>query len=204
MDNTEQLIAIYHTGFIVSILVMCIGLALAVLFFFVFDIKNIFMIRTGRAKQKSIADMQERNLQTGKLSSSPYTDSGEIRGKKERRKTGAFKTGAFRSSDKKQGDVVQPAKRPMESTVPLQESSTVGQADQTTLNGPLETSLLSTPSSHSSSDETLYQNGSSQYEAQGTEVLADGNNLPVPAPASSGFKFTVTERTIVIHTNESI
>ena len=199
MDNTEQLIAIYHTAFIVSALVMCIGLILAVAFFFLFDIKNIFMIRTGKAKQKSISEMQERNLQTGKLSSSPYTDSGEIRRKKEKRKTGAF-----RVPDKKPGTVVQPAKRPMESTVPLQESGAVGKTDQTTLDSPLETSLLGTSSSNPSNDETLYQNESSQYEVQGTEVLGGGSDQPMPAQAGSGFKFTVTERTIVIHTNESI
>ena len=196
MENTEQLIAIYHTGFIVSIIVMCIGLALAVLFFFMFDIKNIFMIRTGRARQKSIADMQERNLQTGKLSSSPYTDSGEIRNKKERRKTGAFKTGAFRSSDRKQGAEVQPAKQRLEAAEHLQNNGISGLAS--------ETSMLAEPNNAVSMDETLLNMESSQYEAPGTTVLAGNDHPQVQASTSAKPKFTVTERTIVTHTNEII
>ena len=199
MENTEQLIAIYHTGFIVSIIVMFIGLALAVLFFFLFDIKNIFMIRTGRAKQKSIADMQQRNLQTGKLSSSPYTDSGEIRNKKERRKTGAFKTGAFRFSDKKQGDVVQPVqpvKRQPEATVALSNNDISGQA--------METSLLAETNNSASKEEALLNMESPQYEAPGTTVLAGDDRQQMQAPTSVKPKFTVTERTIVIHTSEII
>lgn len=201
MENTEQLIAIYHTGFIVSIIVMFIGLALAVLFFFLFDIKNIFMIRTGRAKQKSIADMQQRNLQTGKLSSSPYTDSGEIRNKKERRKTGAFKTGAFktgafRSSDRKQGAEVQPAKQQPEAAEHLQNNGISGLAS--------ETSLLAEPNNAVSMDETLLNMESSQYEAPGTTVLAGNDHPQVQASTSAKPKFTVTERTIVTHTNEII
>lgn len=199
MENTEQLIAIYHTGFIVSIIVMFIGLALAVLFFFLFDIKNIFMIRTGRAKQKSIADMQQRNLQTGKLSSSPYTDSGEIRNKKERRKTGAFKTGAFRFSDKKQGDVVQPVqpvKRQPEATAALSNNDISGQA--------METSLLAETNNSASKEEALLNMESSQYEAPGTTVLAGNDHPQVQTSTSAKPKFTVTERTIVTHTNEII
>ena len=191
MDNTEQLIAIYHTGFIVSIIVMCIGLALAVLFFFLFDIRNIFLIRSGRAEQKSISEMQARNLQTGKLSSSPYTDSGEIRRKKEKRKTGAF-----RSQEKKPGPVIEPAKQPAELTEALQDSPVFGQVN--------ETSILSTPNNNISSDETLFEAASSQFEAQSSAAPEVRAEQKIPARAASDFKFTVTERTIVIHTNESI
>ena len=80
MDNTEQLIAIYHTGFIVCAVLLVVGIALAVLFFFKFDIRTIYMLRTGKAKQQTINEMKERNLKTGKLSaSSPYTDSGDLK-----------------------------------------------------------------------------------------------------------------------------
>ena len=176
MENTEQLIAIYHTGFIVSIIVMFIGLALAVLFFFLFDIKNIFMIRTGRAKQKSIADMQQRNLQTGKLSSSPYT-----------------------VSDKKQGDVVQPVqpvKRQPEATAALSNNDISGLA--------METSLLAETNNSASKEEALLNMESSQYEAPGTTVLAGNDHPQVQTSTSAKPKFTVTERTIVTHTNEII
>ena len=68
MDNTEQLISLYHTGFIVCVVLFVIGILLAVACFFMFDIRNIFMLRTGRAKQQTIAEMQARNQKTGKLS----------------------------------------------------------------------------------------------------------------------------------------
>ena len=143
--------------------------------------------------------MQQRNLQTGKLSSSPYTDSGEIRNKKERRKTGAFKTGAFRFSDKKQGDVVQPVqpvKRQPEATAALSNNDISGQA--------METSLLAETNNSASKEEALLNMESSQYEATETTVLAGDDYPQVQASTSAQLKFTVTERTIVTHTNEII
>lgn len=183
MDNTEQLINIYHTGFIVCVVLFVIGVLLAVACFFLFDIRNIFMLRTGRAKQRTIEEMQARNQKTGKLSSDvPYTDSGSLKGPstgKRGKKSGALK--------------VEP-KRPV-SIEPPQAAPKKQLGTELTANA----------------DKTLMQGGEVKQMADQihldpleTEVLTSAQKSAAPVNASPGFRFTITERTIVTHTTESI
>ena len=65
-------------------IIMITALVLAVLFFFVFDIKTNFEIRTGRAKQLSAGKIGENNTGSGKLKRKidmDYTTSDLIRHK---------------------------------------------------------------------------------------------------------------------------
>ena len=189
MDNTERLISIYHTGFIVCAILLVVGIALAVLFFFMFDIRNVYMIRTGRAKQKTIEEMQARNLKTGKLSTSaPYTDSGELRKKDEKRKTGAFKTGAFRLPERRKATVEPPKESPKQPQ-PAPSSS------------PGETVLLNEAPAGAGAVRSAPD---PNFDPLATEVLSTDKQAAEPAVSKTGFRFTITERTIVIHTSESI
>ena len=193
MDNTERLISIYHTGFIVCAILLVVGIALAVLFFFMFDIRNVYMIRTGRAKQKTIEEMQARNLKTGKLSTSaPYTDSGELRRKEEKRKTGAFKTGAFRFPEKRKVTVEPPKESPVRpQTAPG--------------SSPGETVLLNeTPAAANTAASAVRSAAVPSIDPMATEVLSADKKAAEPAATKTGFRFTITERTIVTHTSESI
>ena len=193
MDNTERLISIYHTGFIVCAILLVVGIALAVLFFFMFDIRNVYMIRTGRAKQKTIEEMQARNLKTGKLSTSaPYTDSGELRKKDEKRKTGAFKTGAFRLPERRKV-TVEPPKESPKHPQPASASS------------PGETVLLNeAPAGSGVAASAVRSAPDPNFDPLATEVLSTDKQAAEPAASKTGFRFTITERTIVIHTSESI
>lgn len=192
MDN-ERLISIYHTGFIVCAVLLIVGIALAVLFFFMFDIRNVYMIRTGRAKQKTIEEMQARNLKTGKLSSSaPYTDSGELRKKEEKRKTGQFKTGAFKLPERRKITVEPPKESPKRpQTAPA--------------SSPSETVLLSETSAGADAAASAVKSAANpNIDPLATEVLSTEKQAAEPAASKTGFRFTITERTVIIHTSESI
>lgn len=67
MDNTTQLMELYSTCFTVSMVITIAAAALAVFLFFRFNIRGIYAIRSGRAKQREIREMEERNRRTGKL-----------------------------------------------------------------------------------------------------------------------------------------
>lgn len=67
MQELEQIIKIYHTAFIIFLVLTIIFLGISVLLFFRFNIRNIYDLRTGRGAQKTIQKMEEINAQTGKL-----------------------------------------------------------------------------------------------------------------------------------------
>lgn len=61
------MISVLNTGFIICLSAAILFLIISVVLFFLFDIKTIFMIRSGRAQAKSIKEMQEANASTGRL-----------------------------------------------------------------------------------------------------------------------------------------
>lgn len=67
MQETEQLITLYHTGFIIFLILTILFAALSVLLFFLFKIRRVFDYLTGRAEKRTIRQMEEENAQTGKL-----------------------------------------------------------------------------------------------------------------------------------------
>lgn len=227
MDNTEQLISIYHTGFIVCTLLLIAGIAMAVLFFFMFDIRNIFRIRTGRAKQQTISEMQERNLKTGKLSiDSPYTESGELKPKERKRNTGAFRIPGRKGADEqKPKPLVAPASGSSVTTerigMPAPAAPSGGLSGPEAAAAPaaaMETSVLegganASPSSNEiPSQGPAFSSGAASVptpaETYGTPI--ETSVLAEPAPqiagqgAARGFRFEITERILVIHTAETI
>lgn len=60
-------ISLLKTGFIICLSAAIIFFVITVVLFFLFDIKTIFMIRSGRAQAKSVKEMQEANANTGHL-----------------------------------------------------------------------------------------------------------------------------------------
>lgn len=67
MRELERMIEIYHTGFIVCLILACVFFAAAAIMFFKFDIRRIIDMKTGRGARKSIQKMEEINAKTGKL-----------------------------------------------------------------------------------------------------------------------------------------
>lgn len=66
MDNTN-VISILETCFQVCVAFTVMFFIINVILFFVFDIRALFNIRTGRAKRKTIKEMQAANDSTGRL-----------------------------------------------------------------------------------------------------------------------------------------
>ena len=67
MQELERTINICHTAFIVFLILAIVFLAVSVIFFFWFNIRGIYDMRTGRGARKTIQKIQELNDQTGKL-----------------------------------------------------------------------------------------------------------------------------------------
>lgn len=78
MDSIDSLISIFRTCFHVCIAFTVLFLIITVVLFFLFDVKTIFNIRTGRAKKKTVKEMQEANNTTGRLRVSGKTLTSQL------------------------------------------------------------------------------------------------------------------------------
>lgn len=65
--EANDLINIFQTCFQVCLAFTVLFFIITVILFFLFDIRAIFNIRTGRAKNKTIKEMQQANNTTGRL-----------------------------------------------------------------------------------------------------------------------------------------
>ena len=79
MEQINRALDFYKLGFRISMIAAILGFALAVFFFFRFNIRGIFQLMTGRAKAKTVKNREERNEKTGKLRDDPFDlDSEEL------------------------------------------------------------------------------------------------------------------------------
>lgn len=67
MEETQQLISLFHTGFIICLVLTILFAALSIFLFFFLRIRNVFDNMTGRAEKRTIRMMEEENAKTGKL-----------------------------------------------------------------------------------------------------------------------------------------
>lgn len=65
--NNENLVGVFGTLSVVCFVLAAVFAILAVAMFFIFDIKNIFDMRTGRAQKRVITEMEAENALTGRL-----------------------------------------------------------------------------------------------------------------------------------------
>lgn len=72
MQETEQLIALYHTGFIICLILTILFAVLSIFLFFKLKIRYVFDFLTGRGEKRTIKQMEEENAQTGKLRKDTY------------------------------------------------------------------------------------------------------------------------------------
>lgn len=137
MEQIQQQINLFYTLFYVCLGICIFCLILSVIFFFKFDIINIFNARTGRSVKKTVQQVEEMNARTGQL----------------RRPTGRGNTGTLSRSgnignSKKLGsvrkarmeDIIQPP--PVSPTAPLSPGMSGGSADGTEILGAGETEVL--------------------------------------------------------------
>ena len=67
MQQIQQQINMFHILFYVCLGLCIVFLILSVIFFFKFDIRNIFNAKTGRSVRKTVQSMEEKNARTGSL-----------------------------------------------------------------------------------------------------------------------------------------
>lgn len=167
-------ISLFGTLFYVSLGLAVLGLGLAVFFFFFFDIPSVFALMTGRAKQQTIQRMAEQNARTGNLRSSITGRPGN--------------SGKLGRSEKLSGGrsaVVTPPSQVMTADMqppPMSRTEQVGAAT-------METAAM-------------------RQEAAGATTVLPRMEETAGETAllqhTPGFRFDVTESTLVIHTTEII
>jgi len=119
----EGIIQVYSTGFTVSMVVAILGAISSVALFFLYDIKTIFLIRTGRAQKLSEKKIAEHNAATGSLKADYSFDyeTSQLRSGR-RRKTGrtASQTGVTARQKQATGQMAASAAPAVEETTMLQ------------------------------------------------------------------------------------
>lgn len=79
-----DLLSFFNTAFVICLAMTILFFVISVVLFFLFDIKTIYMIRSGRAQARTVKEMEEINSSTGRLR--PGTKSGEKNKKKKEQK----------------------------------------------------------------------------------------------------------------------
>lgn len=72
MQGSEQMIELYHAGFLICLYLALFFAALSVFIFFKFKIRQVFDFMTGRGEKRTIRQMEEENAKTGKLRQDTY------------------------------------------------------------------------------------------------------------------------------------
>lgn len=73
-----NIINILNTGFTLCLAFAILFFVIAVVLFFIFDIRTIFNIRSGRAQAKTVKEMQEANSNTGRLRVGKQTQTAKL------------------------------------------------------------------------------------------------------------------------------
>lgn len=183
MDNTTQLMELYSTCFTVSMVITIAAAALAVFLFFKFNIRGIYAIRSGRAKQREIREMEERNQRTGKLRADNEFDFDSTGS----RDNSTVKTGPTKSSGRKTAGAGKTG-----STGGRRSGRIRGRTGSTG-----GTAKTQQPSSETA---VLHGTNSAEHHANDTLPLSE----PLQARTVQGFRFDITEYTAVVHTDEII
>lgn len=186
-----DLISIFRICFYICLAFTILFFIISVVLFFLFDIKTIFNIRTGRAKQKTIKEMQAANNSTGRLRVDGKTLTSQL-SKNDKKNT----------KRKKENVIVTPQTEPVKQQYVNQNKTPYGDGSENTTVLPQDaepTAVLSQP------DVQSYDPG-----AQPTQQLSesDVNNIGYDNSFAYGnvqdVNFQVVKKLVVIHTDETI
>lgn len=184
MDNTTQLMELYSTCFTLSMVITIIAAALAVFLFFRFNIRGIYAIRSGKAKQREIREMEERNQRTGKLREDSEFDFDSTGS----RDNGTVKTGPTKSSGRR--------------TARSGKTGSTGGRKSGRIRGRTGSTGGTAKQPQQPSSETAVLGGVSGAEHHANDTLPLSE--PLQAKPVQGFRFDITEYTAVVHTDEII
>lgn len=198
-----NLINLFNTCFYVCLVLTILFFVVSVVLFFLFDIRSIFNIKTGRAMQKTIKEMQSVNSSTGRLRVGGKTLTSELSSDRKKKKKNRKKASAdyISSSDKDKAktDTVHHDEYKTEVTDNNWRGSDMFDGAQKT------TVLQGEPDPTS----VLYPKGFSSYDygTQPTSQLSDNdfeNNQNTPYGNVRNIHFGVVKKLILINTDEII
>lgn len=161
----------------ISIAIAVVGFGLAVFFFFFFDIRSIRALMTGKAKQQTIQRMAEQHSKTGTLRH--ITENTRDPSLPRIQHPVMPPTAEIKAPESKPYDFE------------AEETGVLSSAEET---GILGGRAVDTPTAVANT----------QASAGETSILAQPAFQPEPAPVIPGFRFEVTESTMLIHTQEFI
>jgi hypothetical protein len=190
--DTLQTIELCQNLFYVFAGVAAVGLVLAVYLFFKFDIPYTYSMLTGKARKRTIEQMEKQKFQTGRLrmSGSMGHTGNPSRLTKKPGKTGETMTGTVQS-----GSVTAAPEPELAITAPMRPADiTAPLAD----GGHPDTQVL-----HSDVPETqdLCESKNPQEEACTQDL---GKTAPLKTETDQGFQFRITEETLCVNTDELI
>ena len=179
MDSLNQI------GFYQSASTICFGIAiaaaiLAVVLFFLLDIREIFMIETGRAQRKTVEEMHARNQRTGKLRDDTEADLSNTGGT-------TVKSTYGMKTEKDTGK---------QNT---RDSLTVSMKDDTSENRSESSGYGPDPGGGSDGLARARNDSVSNGSGEATEILYNQPDLNLAEQS-----FRVTQKTIITHTSEVI
>ena len=176
--NPSDLVDLYTTGFRICLAITLIALAVAVYLFIKLDIRSVFMLVSGRKRKKTIKQLSEAQERTDQIGPAmPNLDFGNTGGIGNTGNTGG--TGKLARS--RVGGLFRRSGRSGELSPPTQPG--------------MDTMPLS------AAGESPGANSANLDTAQMADVEVAAKPL---GSAAQRIGFKVTERTLVIHTNELI
>ena len=209
MQAAEQTISLYHTLFLIFLVLTVIFALLSILLFFTFRIRQVFDFLTGRGEKRTIRQMEEENAKTGKLrqeyagintSSDLYrTPSGSIPPTLYPT-TGKMYTGTEpteQTSSSQHQEHMADSRMSLDGSAPTDMLG--GQAE-----GSEETTLLH---KNEGDEETTLLNKNDSSEVQDSEsktVVLNQEMLAAAAMAKAVGRFEIIKESIWIHTDERI
>lgn len=174
-------IELYEKLFYVFAGMGALSLALSVFLFFRFEIPQTYAMLTGKARRKTIQEIERQNAQTGRLRQNPKSNTGKrTEPARKRQSTSSQKRPADAKRSTGKADAPRKERRPR----PVAPPAPAERPETEVLTAPaMQTVMLSKPT------------GITEELAR-TEMLK-----PVQ---DTSFYFQMTENTICIHTNELI
>lgn len=200
MDIFEK-IELYHNLFVGSLFLCIICLILAVVLFFVLDIRDVLGYLTGRSARKKIKEMEEANASTGRLSSRERSNMQYVA---QEMKNDMGVRGQVVPGARKVEHVVE-IQQPQQ-IIPEQMPSAQMRPQEAEATGILRQKVNETEVLQSEMDSTtLLQTGQeSETSLLKQEILEDGATVALKAETNTDGSFRIERELIFIHTDEVI
>lgn len=209
MQGAEQSISLYHTFFLIFLVLTVIFALLSVLIFFKFRIRQVFDFMTGRGEKRTIRQMEEENAKTGKLRQeyAAVNTSSDLY----RTPSGSIPPIIYPTTER-----INTGTEPTEQTAAARQQGSMPDS-QMPLDGSAPTDILGKGQSKSEapsyvrrnegSEETTLLNGNNTEQglsSEGETEVLNQDMLLLAARARAAGRFEIVKENMWIHTEERI